>query len=191
MKLTQTQQARIQKFSDLCQQGIDAWIEAGTIIVSLVEEDPSVFDKIIEKDSRMNAGILGRFEAMGRGVLHPHLLLNDSPGYEKLAQMPYSVQERFLNEPIPLIVETPSGTDTLLVAAKDMTPAQARQAFGKGRIKTAGEQKAWIMDQKAKKARPVGSNVSPWVIKGGRVEFREGATLSAGEIATILTQITR
>jgi hypothetical protein len=191
MKLTQTQQARIQKFSDLCQQGIDAWTEAGTIIVSLVEEDPSVFDKIIEMDPRMNAGILGRFEAMGRGVLHPHLLLNDSPGYEKLAQMPYSVQERFLNEPIPLIVETPSGTDTLLVAAKDMTPAQARQAFGKGRIKTAGEQKAWIMDQKAKKARPVGSNVSPWVIKGGRVEFREGATLSAGEIATILTQITR
>lgn len=191
MKMTKTQTDRISQFKALCQQGIDAWIEAGKIIVELVEDDPQVFDKIIEADPRMDAGILGRFEAMGRGVLHPHLLLNDSPGYTKLAQMPFSVQERYVEDHMELIVDTATGTDVLRVAVKDMTPAQARQAFARDRVRTPGEQKAWLVDQRSKKARPVGPNINPWVIKGGRVEFQAGATLSAGELATIITQITR
>jgi hypothetical protein len=191
MKLTKTQQEKISQFSQLCQAGIDAWVEAGKIIVELVEADPQVFDKIIEFDKRMNAGILGRFEQMGRGVLHPHLLLNDSPGYEKLSLMPYSVQERYIEEPLPLIVETDNGTDVLLVKVKDMTLAQARQAFASGRVRTEGEQRAWLMDQRAKKARPVGTNIPAWTIRNGRVFFNEGATLSAGELATIITQLTK
>jgi hypothetical protein len=139
----------------------------------------------------MTAGILGKFEMMGRKVLHPQLLLGDSPGFEKLAQMPYSVQERFLQEPIPLVVETERGTDTLMVSAKNMTANQARQLFAKGRIRTEGEQKAWLIDQRAKNAKPAGSNIPAWSIRGGRVVFTEGATLSAGELATIITQLTK
>jgi hypothetical protein len=190
MTLTQ-QQAKIQEFADLCQQGIDAWTKAGEIIVELVESDPSVFDKIIQFNPAMDAGILGKFEMIGRKVLHPHLLINDSPGFIGLSEMPFSVQERFMKEPIPLIIETDNGTDTLLVDAKNMTRFQARQAFGKGRIRTEGEQKAWLMDQRSKKAKPCGSNIPAWVIRGGRVQFNEGATLSAGELATIITQLTK
>lgn len=190
MNLT-TKNQKIQEFANLCQQGIDAWTRAGEILVELVEADPQIFDKIIEADPRMNAGILGKFEAMGRKVLHPQLLIGDSPGFEKLAEMPYSVQERFLSESIPLVVETESGTDVLLVSAKNITSNQARQIFGKGRIRTEGEQKAWLMDQRAKKARPAGTNIPAWTIKGGRVCFAEGATLSAGELATIITQLTK
>jgi len=191
-ELTKTQiTEKIQSFASLCQQGIDAWIKAGEILVELVEADPQVFDKIIEFEPRMTAGILGKFEMMGRKVLHPQLLISDSPGFEKLSQMPFSVQERFLNEPIPLVVETESGTDVLMVSAKNMTANQARQLFGKGRIRTEGEQKAWLVDQRAKHAKPVGSNIPAWSIRGGRVVFTEGATLSAGELATIITQLTK
>lgn len=190
MTLT-TKNEKIKEFASLCQQGIDAWVKAGEILVELVEEDPQVFDKIIEADPRMNAGILGKFEAMGRKVLHPQLLIDDSPGVERLAEMPYSVQERFLNEPIPLVIETENGTDILRVSVKNMTGNQARQIFGKGRIRTEGEQKAWLTDQRAKKAKPAGSNIPAWTIKAGRVCFNEGATLSAGELATIITQLTK
>lgn len=191
MKITKQQNQRIQEFAALCQQGVDAWIKAGEILVELVEDDPQVFDKIIEMDPRMNAGILGRFEQMGRKVLHPQLLMSDAPGFEKLAQMPYSVQERFLNEPIPLVVETDHGTDILMVSARNITTTQARQVFGKGRIRTEGEQKAWLMDQRSKKAKPAGTNIPAWTIRSGRVFFNEGATLSAGELATIITQLTK
>jgi len=186
-----TQQSKIQEFAELCQKGIDAWTRAGEIIVELVEADPQVFDKIIEFNPNMDAGILGKFEMMGRKVLHPKLLLNDSPGFDALSEMPYSVQERFLISPIPLIVETETGTDVLMVDAKNMTRNQTRQVFGKGRIRTEGEQKAWLMDQRAKKAKPCGTNIPAWIIRGGRVQFNEGATLSAGELATIITQLTK
>lgn len=182
---------KITEFANLCQQGIDAWTKAGELLVELVEEDPKVFDKIIEFNPQMNAGILGKFESMGRKVLHPHLLLNESPGLDRLAEMPYSVQERFLSESIPLIVETDSGPDVLMVSVKNMTRGQAQQIFGKGRIRTEGEQKAWLVDQRSKKAKPAGTNIPAWTIRGGRVFFNEGATLSAGELATIITQLTK
>lgn len=191
-KMTITQQhSKIKEFADLCQKGIDAWTRAGEIIVELVESDPKVFDKIIEFDPNLDAGILGKFELMGRRVLHPHLLINDSPGFSGLADMPYSVQERFIKEPIALIIETEKGTDTLLVDAKNMTRSQSRQVFGKGRIRTEGEQKAWLIDKRSKKAKPCGTNIPAWTIRGGRVLFNEGATLSAGELATIITQLTK
>ena len=190
MTITQ-QNMKIREFTDLCQKGIDAWTKAGEIIVELVESDPTAFDKIIEFNPNIDAGILGKFEMIGRKVLHPHLLINDSPGFIGLAQMPFSVQERFLNEPIALIIETDSGTDTLMVDAKNMTRAQSRQVFGKGRIRTEGEQKAWLMDQRSKKAKPCGTNIPAWTIRAGRVQFNEGATLSAGELATIITQLTK
>ena len=35
------------------------------------------------------------------------------------------------------------------------------------------------------------AHVSPWSIKNGRVVFQQGASLSAGELATIITQLTK
>ncbi len=181
----------IDQFITLFQQGVDAWIKAGEILVQLVEEDPHTYDYIIQRCPTLNAGILGRFEQMGRKTLHPQLLLTASPGFDKLRKLPFSMQERYLTEPVPIIVHTGTGTDVLLVEAKNMTKEQANQVFAPGRIRTEGEQKAWLMQQRSMAARPVGTNVSPWKIKGGRVEFQAGATLSAGELATIITQLTK
>lgn len=182
---------RIQSFITLIQTGVDAWVEAGKMLVEMVDADPMVFDAIIRHAPHINAGVLGKFEQMGRGILHPHLLLSFTPGHEKLAKLPLSMQTRYLDEPIPLIVESATGTDVLLVKAKDMTADQARQVFASDRLRTEGEQKAWILDRRSKEARPVGPNVNAWRIRGGRVEFTTGATLTAGELATIITQLTK
>lgn len=182
---------RIAEFIETYQKGVDAWVKAGEILVEMVEQDPDVFEKIVEKCPSINIGALYLFEQMGRKMLHPRLLLSDSPGYQKLATLPLSLQERYIDEPVPLVVETENGTDILLVKAREMTAGQARQAFGNGRIRTEGEQKAWLIDRASKNAKPVGTNVAAWKIKAGRVEFQAGATLSAGELATIITQLTR
>ena len=190
MKLTQQQQ-QIEKFITLFQEGVNAWIKAGEILVQMTEEDPHVYDYIIQKCPTLNAGILGRFEQMGRKTLHPQLLLSASPGFSKLSKLPFSMQERYIEEPVPIIVHTENGTDVLLVQAKNMTKEQANQVFAPGRIRTEGEQKAWLMQQRSMAAKPVGAAIAPWSIKGGRVVFNAGATLSAGELATIITQLTR
>jgi hypothetical protein len=194
MKNTLTQPERneaILEFIALFKQGVEAWIKAGEILVRLVEDDSHAYDYILKQCPQINAGILGRFEQMGRKTLHPQLLLTSSPGFSKLQRLPFSLQERYIEEPVPLVVHTDDGTDILLVQAKNMTKEQASQCFGQGRIRTEGEQKAWLMQQRSNNARPVKSSEPAWRIKGGRVVFREGASMSAGELATIIAQLTK
>lgn len=194
MKTTLTQPDRndmILQFIALFKQGVEAWIKAGEILVELVEDDPHAYDYIIQQCPQINAGILGRFEQMGRKTLHPQLLLTSSPGFSKLQRLPFSMQERYIEEPIPLVVHTDDGTDILLVQAKNMTKEQASQCFGTGRIRTEGEQKAWLMQQRSMAAKPVGNSAPAWTIKSGRAIFREGASMSAGELATIIAQLTK
>lgn len=190
--MTQNEQnQKIQEFIEHFQQGVDSWLRAGEIIVELVEADPHVFDYIINRCPNLNAGVLGRFEQMGRKILHPQLLLTTSPGSKALSRMPMSVQQRYITEPVVLIVDTPDGTDTLLVKAKDLTKLQSSQVFANNRLRTEGEQKAWLIEQRSKNAKPCGANVPAWKIKNGRVEFIRDATLTAGELATIMTQLVR
>ena len=182
---------RIDQFLDLFHQGINAWIKAGEILVELTEDDPHAYDYIIQRCPTLSAGVLGRFEEMGRKTLHPQLLLTSSPGFAKLQKLPFSLQERYVEEPIPIIVHSEGGTDVLLVKAKEMTKEQAAQVFTGNRVRTEGEQKAYIMQQRSEHARPVGTNLSAWTVKNGRVIFNQGASLSAGELATIITQLTK
>jgi hypothetical protein len=195
MKTTLTQPQRneaITSFIALFKDGVEAWIKAGEILVELVEDDPHAYDYIIQQCPQINAGILGRFEQMGRKTLHPQLLLTSSPGFARLQRLPFSLQERYITEPIPLIIHTDDGTDMMLVQAKNMTKEQAAQCFAPGRIRTEGEQKAWMMQQRSNAARPVNKDSAPaWTIKGGRVIFREGTSMSAGELATIIAQLTK
>ena len=182
--------AGIQEFSKLYTQGVKSWVAAGKILVSLVDADPNVYQWIIEGHPHINSQILAKFEQMGRGMLNPHLLLGGG-GSLRLAKMPMSVQERYIDEPVPMVVHTPSGTDILLIKVKDMTADQSRQAFADGHVRTEGEQKAWLIDSASKAARPVGPNINAWTIRAGRVLFTQGASLTAGELATIITQLTK
>ena len=149
------EQRKIEQLIDLIQKGVDAWIESGKILVELVESNPHIYDNIIQKCPTLNAGVLGKLEMMGRGMLHPRLLLGNSPGFQYLEKMPMSVQERYIEEPIPLVIETDAGTDVILVKAKDLTRDQARQVFAANRLRTEGEQKAILIDQRSKNAKPV------------------------------------
>lgn len=188
--LSKTEQnQKIQQFIDLFQQGVEAWMRAGEIIVELVENDPHVYDYIIQQCPNLNAGVIGRFEQMGRKILHPQLLLTNSPGAKALTKMPISVQERYLTEPVVLIVGTPDGTDALLVKAKDLTQQQSRQVFAQNRLRTEGEQKAWLIENRSKNAKFVGSNLSPWKISKGKLKIEQGVILSKEQVAAIYMQM--
>lgn len=191
MKTTLTQKetnSKIKQFIDLFKQGVDAWIKAGEVLVDLVENDPHSYDYIIQQCPQLNAGVLGRFEQMGRKTLHPQLLLTASPGFSKLQKLPFSMQERYIQEPIPVIVHTADGTDILLVQAKNMTKEQAAQAFASDRLRTEGEQKAWMMQQASNAAKPAQRAGKPWTIKGTKVIIN-GIEFTRRELAGILAQM--
>ena len=184
------QQAQIEAFITHFRRGVEEWITAGEILVQMVEQDPYVYDYIIQQCPQINAGILGRFEQMGRKTLHPQLLLTASPGFAKLQRLPYSLQERYIEEPVPVIVHTEDGTDVLLVKAKDMTKEQAAQVFAPGRIRTEGEQKAFLVQQASHRASDKKESVvdRPWKIRGHRAIIN-GVEFTRKELYAILSQM--
>jgi hypothetical protein len=180
----------IKRFAELYVKGVEAWIEAGTVLCELVDADPHVYDYILKDCPNLNAGILERFEQMGRKTLHPQLLLNNSIGYSRLQKLPYSLQERYLDEPIPLVVHTESGeTDILLVKAREMTKDQANQVFANGRLRTEGEQKAWLIQQQSNKSRDIiPAQETGYKIKGKKVIIN-GVEFTRRQLASILAQM--
>jgi hypothetical protein len=130
---------------------------------------------------------------MGRKNLHPQLLLTNSPAFSKLQKLPYSLQERYVQEPIPLIVHTEHGTDVLLVEAKNMTKEQADQVFAGNRLRTEGEQKAWLMQQMSNKAKPAVRDSKPWRLSGNALVVKtiDGELkFPASQLASFLSQLT-
>ena len=179
----------IDRFVDLYVKGSEAFVQAGEILVELVDNDPHTYDYILRKFPTLNPTILNKLEQMGRKTLHPQLLFNSSAGYSKLQKLPYSLQERYIDEPIPLVVHTENGTDVLLVKAREMTKEQANQAFATGRIRTEGEQKAFLIQQESNAAKNVTPTmITPWKIKGAKVEIN-GVTFTRKELAGILAQM--
>jgi hypothetical protein len=187
------QAARVGEFLQFLRQGVEMWVKAGEILVKLVEDDPKVFDLILQNDPHINARLLYKLEEIGRRRLHPLLALGGGAGCSALAKLPMSQQERYLKEPVALVVHTPQGkTDILQVRVQDMTPEQAKQVFDKDRVRTEGEQKAILMQAVSYAAgQKKQIKDTPWVIRGGKVEFREGVRMGAAELAAILAQLTK
>lgn len=180
----------IKGFIDLFKQGVEAWRKAGALLVKLIDSDPHAYDYILAECPSLNANILSRFEDMGRGKLHPNWLISNAHAANKIQRLPYNLQEQLLDQPVPMVVHTDNGTDILLVQAKNMTQQQANQVFATGRIRTEGEQKAWLVEQESKQMK----NVSPpqpsqlYTIKGGKVIIN-GVEFTRKQLTGILLQL--
>jgi hypothetical protein len=186
---------KIAQFRASYTQGMESWKRAGEIIVEIVDADPSAYEIIMDQCPGITAQVIAVFERIGRGQILPALAMDNSAGANLLKSLPVSQQERYMAEPVPLVIETERGTDTLLVKVKDMSAAQARQAIIDGRIRTLAEQKAYRAEIRQREltyaTRPAQGETPIWRIRNGRVEFLRGAILSAGELATIITQLTK
>lgn len=179
--------AKIETFSSLVQQGIDAWTRAGALLVEMIESDPKCRESIIEQCPDITEEILSRFEAIGRKQIHPQTLLNNSPGMRRLRRLPYSEQARYVSEPVELLVQKPDGPQKLKVAIKNLTANQAMQVFGTHGVRTPEAQRAWLESNSGKKAAQ--APATPYTIHGRKVIFNAGCEVSARELATILAQI--
>lgn len=184
------QRSKINEFLHHFREGVEAWKKAGTILVDLVESDPHVYDYITRECPSMTPGILDTFERIGRGQILPTLAMDSSPGVTRLKRLPISAQSRYETEPVPLIVETDDGPDVLLVKVRDMTKSQAAQVFGPGRLRSEGEQRAYLMERRSNAAKPVNKVEKPWKIVGGKLNV-QGVVFTAGDLASILTQMTK
>lgn len=182
-------ESKITQFAQLINDGIEAWVKAGEIVVELLDADPQAMDNICAQCPWITPEIIVRFEQIGRKQVYPKLLLSDAPGVRKLRKLSYSLQGKYSEEPVDLLVVNNGSTDVLKVHVKSLTSSQANQVFDKDCVRSVAQQRAFIFDKNSSTVFPDLSESLPYRIRGGKVEFRENCTLTAHQIAEILTRL--
>lgn len=176
-------------FYEALQRGKDALVEAGRILVAILEEDPNAKERILEDNPEVTSDLLDTFERIGRGQLYHKLCLLETPGVRALRRCAYSDQVKYSEAPIPmLLLQARDETDHLQVSVYALNSEQTRQVFGRNRVRTLAEQRAYLEACRAK-PQPLARR-EPYTLAKGRVTFHEPVTLTASDLARLLAEIT-
>lgn len=188
MQTLTTTETKLERFHAALQQGKESLAEAGTILVDLIDEDPSIKSRILDENPELTENVLETLERIGRKQLYHPLALNDSPGMTALRKCTFSDQKKHFSEPVPvLLIHSRDDTGHLQIPVHSLTAKQARQVFCRGHIRSLGEQRAWLESQR--KAPAEAEHQKPYHIGKGKVTFRESVTLNTSQLASILAQI--
>lgn len=183
-ELTPNQKADVQAFVDAFQNSMNSALEAGAILVRLIDSVGwQIKEHLIENFPGLTIEHLNTFERVGRKQLYHELLISDAPGVRALRKCTFSDQVKFWKEPLAMLLS--EGKDVLQVSVLAMTSDQAKQVFKSGRIRTLGEQRAWM---EAQKHSPIeASKQRPYIVKRGRVRFYD-CELTVSQIAQLLSE---
>lgn len=148
------------------------WLEAGKIIAKRMDEDKGFADRFSEQTGIAIDIVIG-FQRVGQGKVLPQLLLMNKGGTNCLRRMPIEVQEKYLNEPLPVVIKKGDSYDVLPVAVTDLTRDQVEQVFNGEGVRSEGAQRAWLADWERKeliKVKAVKAQM-PWYIQKGICVF--------------------
>ncbi len=181
--------AAIERFIQLVQQGYESWIEAGRIVCEQTDNDPSFPEKVTKKHPEISEDVIYAFEQIGRRKLHPKLLMSNKPGPRRLRSMPYELQERFIEEPVNVLVENNGKWEELRVSVFNLTPLQARQVFNGNTIRPAAAQRAFIESEKLSNATEANLAEVPYRITNGALVVLQPCKLDRKQLSQILANM--
>jgi hypothetical protein len=92
-----------------------------------------------------------------------------------------------MSEPIDVLIRTPNGTDSLKIAAGDMTLSQAKQVFGDGEIRSLQAQRAWLAATET--ASIPAESRKAYSVHGKFLVVHRECKLSLQEIGVILAEM--
>lgn len=169
--------------------GVESWIKAGEMIAKEIDKDPEFVDKFCDKYTDISPETVIRFELIGRRKLHPKTLLNESPGIRRLRRLPFQLQEKYVTQPVSLVVKSGKSYDVLAVDVRNLTPEQSYQVFDSTGIRSEAAQRAWIEDRAASKLAPETPVDSPYRIVGKKLVVMAACQFTVRELAQVLARI--
>lgn len=121
------------------------------LVLQLIDEHRLLPDEI-SKRLQIQVGFVRNLERVGRNHMAPELVWGHTSGRRALARLPFDEQTRWLAGPLPVITTT---GDELQVSVDSLTPELCRQVFDGPRVRSTGEQRAWLETaQRAKRTVP-------------------------------------
>lgn len=173
-------------FCEYLLRGCEAWLEAGKIAAAELDKNPDWADEVARIDPFPPAGSVKQFARIGRMQLHPKLLAPGPVGLQRLAKLPFALQEKYLKQPVEVLVEK---GETLLIDVHNLTDEQAAQVFTKDDIRDIPEQRAWLSTQAMQKAVPPTRANLPYRIAGKKLICMAGCTFERKELAKLLAEM--
>ena len=188
--MTAIKKSELSRVSELIMQGLECWVEAGKIIADTLDDHPESMNRICEVTG-LDENIIRRFYQIGKQQLHPKILCSTAQGVMRLASCQYHEQEKYLEQPIELLV---ADGETLLVMADNLTREQVQQIFNRDHVRSLPEQKAWLATEEKLRIEKEQSSRAElaeanYTIRGHKVIFRKGVELSQQEVAGILARM--
>lgn len=158
---------KVDEFGDLLKKGMEYIKKACEVYVQAITEDPNLLEEFKTKYPEVSMSAWADIEAVGRGTLSQGLLFKASSGYNRLKKLPLSLQQKYINGTVELLIE---GGESLKVKVEALTTDQARQVFSRTHVRTLGEQRAYLESKRSKnKLKPYKIIDKKLVVK--RVEF--------------------
>jgi len=183
-ELTKTNASKI---STLIMAGIEAWLEAGRLLVETLDNGATLNE--VAQESGVSKDILSRFEQIGRNALYPKLLASTSAGARALSSCPYSEQKHYVENAVEVLVMRDGQPDTLKVALDDLTTDQVKQVFNRGRIRDLAAQRAYLEDKLERDRMSKVAEIEDgagYVLKGKQVVFKKGCAMNKDDLIQIL-----
>jgi len=134
----------IDSFVEQVNKGIDAWRQAGHILVELSKRQPDIFRLIMAKHPAINESTLQTFARIGRKEIWPPLLVDSSIGARRLLECDYDTQKEYAEKPVKVVIAW-NGKDikTKEVPIQSLSRAECAVVFdGEGGMHTL-DQQAW------------------------------------------------
>jgi len=139
----------VEQFGDLLHKGYEYLTKACQLYVKAIDEDQEAKAAFVDAYPDIPATAWRRFEAVGRGSMHPMLLANLTVGARRLERCSYSEQAKYVKGPVEILL---ANKDVLKVSLHNLTSDQVRQVFATDHIRSIPEQRAYLESMKTRDA---------------------------------------
>lgn len=165
-------------------------MEAAQMLARLYHSDPAVTDRIRERVPSVAPGFLARLLKVGEGSMHPAIMFNPAPAYQRLALASYGVQEQVIKAgAVDVVINVDTG-DVLRVPLLELTPAQVSQTITQTGVRPIDEQRALLRRQQVREVKPLPRDEAfPWTVKKDRVLIPRAVELTRRDIVRMLEDL--
>jgi hypothetical protein len=176
--------SEVRQIYTAAKESVEALTQVGERWVKIIDSTPNVYEIIQKELPEIPISALQTIELIGRRKLHPRLLMDNSWGAKKLAELPYDRQEEYIEKPVPVVIHRGETMVTEFKRVNQLTRNEADRVFNSKRLREPREQIEMIVNhataaEKVKKLR--------YHIDGDAIEFYAASRFSRAELEKILS----
>lgn len=172
----------------LVRESGDSLLAAAQMLKRLVEADESIVERITQGPDALPEGFVNSLLRIAERSLHPRLMLNRCPAYQRIAGYAYSSQEEILKTGSVDVVTDAATGDVIKVDLVKLEGERLRQVFSQAGVRSRDEQRAWL--KRRNETPKIEKMVGPsYVVRKDRLVFMRPCEVTKIEILRLLEQM--